>query len=113
MLAWSMMNLAKAASVSVSTVKRMEMAEPQPVSEASCTRVRLAFEEVGVRFLSDMDRGVGLQLDAEARGSAHSQAKTSDHALAPTNSLSPSPMWQPRQAGQNALNRRQPRHFDR
>ena len=64
MLDWSMTDLAKAASVSVSTVKRMEMAEQQPVSDETYLVVRLAFEAAGLRFLDDGPEGVGLRCRA-------------------------------------------------
>ncbi len=62
MLDWSMMDLAKAAGVSVSTVKRMEMVESQIVSDGTVTLVQDAFEAVGVRFLDDIGAGVGMRL---------------------------------------------------
>lgn len=60
MLNWSMMDLANAAGISVSTVKRLELAQPQPVSGAVFATVQAAFERAGVRFLADVGEGVGL-----------------------------------------------------
>ncbi len=57
-----MLDLAKAAGVSVSTVKRMEMAERQPVSDGTRADVRAAFEMAGMRFLDDTGNGIVLQL---------------------------------------------------
>ena len=62
MLDWSMVDLARAARVSVSTVKRMEMAEVQLFPDEIHARVRAAFEAAGVRFLDDEGDGRGLRL---------------------------------------------------
>ncbi|MBH0619546.1 hypothetical protein I3A86_26010, partial [Salmonella enterica] len=51
MLDWSMIDLAKAAGVSVSTVKRAEEVESQPVSDKAFLTIQEAFEAAGVRFL--------------------------------------------------------------
>ncbi|WP_129220191.1 helix-turn-helix transcriptional regulator [Lichenibacterium ramalinae] len=64
MLDWSMLDLARAAGLSVSTVKRLEMKTSQPVSGKAYAAVREAFETFGVRFLSDGDRGTGMMMDA-------------------------------------------------
>ncbi len=63
MLDWSMGDLAEAAGLSVSTVKRMEMVEPQPLSESAYATVRSALEASGVRFLFDGERGRGVWFD--------------------------------------------------
>ena len=62
MLDWSMLDLAKAAGVSVSTVKRIEMAAPQSISDGTFATIQAAFEAAGVRFLVDLKEGVGLRL---------------------------------------------------
>ena len=62
MLDWSMVQLAGAAQLSVSTIKRMEMAEPQPISDAAFRSVRGAFEAAGVQFLNDNGAGHGVRL---------------------------------------------------
>lgn len=62
MLGWSMMALAKAAQVSVSTVKRVEDEGPQPISDAILAVVRDALETEGVRFLADDGEGSGVRL---------------------------------------------------
>lgn len=61
LLNWCMVDLARAAGVSVSTVKRMEMHDPQPVSDGIRTDVQGAFEKAGVRFLDDGSQGIGFQ----------------------------------------------------
>ena len=62
MLDWSMVDLARAASVSVSTVKRSEYGESQPVSDESFITIKTAFENAGVQFSSDLDAGIGIWL---------------------------------------------------
>ncbi len=62
MLDWTMLDLAKAAGVSVSTVKRMETTEPQSVSSAAYGIVRNALETEGVEFLDDEGGGPGMRL---------------------------------------------------
>lgn len=64
MLDWSMTDLARAARVSVSTVKRMEMREPQPLSDEIFASVRAALEEAGTTFVEEADGAVGLRLRA-------------------------------------------------
>ena len=64
MLGWSMVALAKAARVSVSTVKRAEDEGPQPVSDAILAAIRDALETEGVRFLADDGEGLGVRLRA-------------------------------------------------
>lgn len=61
MLNWSIVELAEKAGVSVSTVKRMEMAGPQPLSFDVHVKVRTAFEAKGVLFLDDNGQGTGLR----------------------------------------------------
>lgn len=62
MLNWSMLDLAKAAKVSVSTVKRMEMDGPQSVSDEIHVAVRAALVATGVHFLADSGEGIGVRL---------------------------------------------------
>ena len=64
MLNWSIVELAEKAGVSVSTVKRMEMAGPQPLSFDVYAKVRIAFEAQGVSFLDDNGQGAGLRFKA-------------------------------------------------
>ena len=64
MLGWSMMALANAARVSVSTVKRIEDGGSQPVSDAILAMVRNALETEGVRFLADDGEGPGVRIRA-------------------------------------------------
>ncbi len=62
MLDWTMLDLAQAAGVSVSTVKRMEMMEPRSVSGTAYDIVRNALETEGVEFLDDDGGGPGMRL---------------------------------------------------
>ena len=62
MLGWSMMALANAARVSVSTVKRIEDGGSQPVSDAILAVVRNALEREGVHFLADDGEGSGVRI---------------------------------------------------
>ncbi|RYC28771.1 XRE family transcriptional regulator [Lichenibacterium minor] len=61
LLDWSMVDLAKAARVSVSTVKRFEDGRLAPVSDETVASMQDAFETEGVRFLSDDGSGPGLR----------------------------------------------------
>ena len=60
MLDWSMVELAYAARVSVSMIKRIEDAE-RSVSDDLCNVVRDALETAGVRFLPDDGNGSGMR----------------------------------------------------
>ena len=62
MLDWSMLNLAKAARVSVSSVKRFEDSGLQFVSLDIVAMMQDALETEGIRFLTDDGNGVGLRL---------------------------------------------------
>ena len=62
MLGWSMIELSKAAQVSLSTVQRVEEVQPQPVSNFLRAAIQGALEAAGVRFLPDDDDGIGLRL---------------------------------------------------
>ncbi len=62
MLNWSMFNLAQAAGISVSTVKRAEDTGPQPVSDDAVFTIRAALEAVGISFLDDTGSGVGVRI---------------------------------------------------
>ena len=61
LLDWSMVDLAKAARVSVSTVKRFEDGRLAPVSDETVALMQDAFETEGVRFLPDDGNGPGLR----------------------------------------------------
>ena len=67
MLGWSILDLAKAAELSVSTVRRAEGNLPQPVSGFAMVVVREAMESVGVVFLADNGDGPGMRLRAMDR----------------------------------------------
>lgn len=62
MLDWSMLDLARAAGVSVSTVKRFEGGGAQPVSRDTVATMQRALEAAGVHFLDDDGDGPGLRL---------------------------------------------------
>ncbi len=62
MLDWSMIDLAKAAGVSVSVVLNVEGRNPARVSEGVQGAIRVAMETAGVRFLEDDRGGAGVQL---------------------------------------------------
>ena len=66
MLGWSVIDLARAARLSVSTIKRMEDNLFQLVTEASVRMMQDALETEGVRFLPDDGNGPGLRLRAPA-----------------------------------------------
>ena len=61
MLDWSLMDLAKAAGVSVSTVKRINDAHTV-VSPATVSIVQRALEAAGIDFLDDEEDGRGMKL---------------------------------------------------
>ena len=62
MLDWSMADLARSARLSVSKIKRMEMAAAQPISDSAFNAVRSALEAAGLRFLSGDGGGEGVWL---------------------------------------------------
>ena len=57
-----MLDLAKAARVSISTVKRFEGGSSQAVSDDVVALMREAAETAGIRFLPDDGDGPGLML---------------------------------------------------
>ena len=63
LLAWSQDELAKAADVSIPTVKRLE-AQDGPLGGRSETRskIRLALESAGVEFIEENGGGPGVRL---------------------------------------------------
>ena len=67
MLDWSMLDLARAAGVSISTIKRAEGSLQQPVSGHVITVIRDALERVGAVFLADDGDGPGVRLRAMNR----------------------------------------------
>ncbi len=62
MLDWSMIDLAKASGVSVSTVKRFGDGRTAMVSPAMVGQIRDALEAAGVEFLGDEESGPGMKL---------------------------------------------------
>jgi AcrR family transcriptional regulator len=67
MLDLSMLDLAKAADVSTSTVKRFEDEHAVAVSKAIEAMIRDAFEAEGIRFLPDDGTGPELRLQARSQ----------------------------------------------
>lgn len=61
LLDWSMIDLAKVARVSVSTIKRLEDERLRPATARSTASVQGAFETAGVRFLADDGDGPGVR----------------------------------------------------
>ena len=62
MLDWSLVDLAKAASVSVSVASRAEGARYEQVLEGTWGALRVSMETAGVRFLEDDGYGAGVRL---------------------------------------------------
>ena len=62
MLGWSMVDLARATRVSVSTVKRFENERSAPVSDGAVALMQDALETEGVCFLPDDGFGPGVRL---------------------------------------------------
>ena len=63
MLDWSLVDLSKAAGLSVSVVQNAEGRNPERLSEGMRGAIRVAMETVGVRFLEDDGNGAGVQLE--------------------------------------------------
>ena len=61
MLDWSMIDLARAAGVSVSTVKRIGDAQTV-VLPGTLAMVQVALEAAGIEFLGDEENGRGMKL---------------------------------------------------
>lgn len=61
MLGLSMVELAQAARLSVSTVKRVEDGGPVRISDDAVAQIRDALEVRGVRFLPEDGEGPGLR----------------------------------------------------
>ncbi|MGI3898979.1 MAG: helix-turn-helix domain-containing protein [Janthinobacterium lividum] len=61
-LDWSMLDLAKAAGLSVSTIQRAEKGRSEIISGAVYSSLQTAFEMAGVRFLEDEGEGAGLRV---------------------------------------------------
>jgi DNA-binding XRE family transcriptional regulator len=58
-LAWGVLDLAKAASVSTQTIVRLERGED--LREATIERIINAFEEAGIEFIPENGGGVGVR----------------------------------------------------
>ena len=63
-LGWSMVDLANAATVSVSTIKRIADDSLRSATERSVILVQDALEAAGVRFLVDDGEGLGVRYKA-------------------------------------------------
>ncbi len=61
-LDWSMLDLARAAGLSISTVQRAEDSRSEPVSGAVHSSLQTAFEMAGIRFLHDDGEGSGIRI---------------------------------------------------
>lgn len=61
LLDWSMVDLAKVAQVSISTIKRMEDERLRPATDRSIAPIQSALESAGVRFLDDDGQGPGVR----------------------------------------------------
>ena len=64
LLGWNQDDLAKTAKVSIATIRRIEgRAGPVMAYVSTLTRIQLAFESAGIRFLdSDATGGIGVRL---------------------------------------------------
>ena len=67
MLDWSMVDLARAAGVSVSTIKRFESGGHAVVQSHKGEALRDALGANGIRFLDDNGSGAGLRHNPSAR----------------------------------------------
>ncbi len=62
MLDWSMMDLARASGVSVSTVKRVGDGGVAAISSVMIGQIQNSLEAAGVEFLGDEGNGPGMRL---------------------------------------------------
>lgn len=60
LLGWSMLDLAKAAALSVATIRRLET-QPPGRTETATGAIKRAFEGAGIQFLDDGE-GMGVRL---------------------------------------------------
>ena len=70
MLAWSMVDLSRAARISVATIKRLEQQSPEITSSQIVDVILDVFGSRGVRFLPDDGSGPGVRLGT-GRTSVH------------------------------------------
>ena len=61
-LDWSMVDLARATGLSISTVQRAEDSRSEGVSLAVYSSLQRAFEMAGIRFVPDNGEGSGIRL---------------------------------------------------
>lgn len=64
MLGWSMMDLARASGLSISTVKRAEGGGPPQASAEAVRQLASALGAAGVRFIAHEGQSVGVVLKA-------------------------------------------------
>jgi ribosome-binding protein aMBF1 (putative translation factor) len=76
-LGWSQTELAKRASVSLSTVRDFEMGHrtPIPVTIAS---LRRAIESAGIEFIEEEGKPVGIRLSRDTHGSQRGSSNPAD-----------------------------------
>jgi ribosome-binding protein aMBF1 (putative translation factor) len=67
-LGWSQTELAKRASVSLSTVRDFEMGHRTPIP-VTIAALRRAIESVGVEFIDEKGKAVGIRLSRDAHES--------------------------------------------
>lgn len=71
LLRWTSEELAKGASVGISTVRRAEAGDGVPsMTAANLKAVRAALEEAGIEFIAENGGGAGVRFRAPAAGSA-------------------------------------------
>ncbi|WP_337268406.1 helix-turn-helix transcriptional regulator [Oryzifoliimicrobium ureilyticus] len=62
LLRWSAEDLAKAASVGVTTIRRAEAEDRQPsITAANLKLIRITFEGAGIEFIPEDGGGVGVR----------------------------------------------------
>ncbi|RAX40290.1 helix-turn-helix transcriptional regulator [Rhizobium tropici] len=62
LLRWSAEDLAKAASVGVTTIRRAEAEDGQPsITAANLKLIRITFEGAGIEFIPENGGGVGVR----------------------------------------------------
>jgi PAS domain S-box-containing protein len=61
-LGWSANDLADRAGLSLSTIRRVEIPGERIVREDGLTAIRMAFEEVGISFVADLQGRIGVLL---------------------------------------------------
>ncbi|MGI3902382.1 MAG: helix-turn-helix domain-containing protein [Janthinobacterium lividum] len=62
MLDWSIVDLARASRISISTIQRVEAGGKIAPSDLTVAMIQTAFEAAGISFLADDGRGQGVRL---------------------------------------------------